>query len=122
MFKISEIVHTRATDYRTEGWTDKLPCHRLRLPSRLPHFQGNISKASQCYLKAIQMDQKRAEYWFKYASLLFDLGKLKEAYRFLSNIDRTNRTPDVLKLGGSQSEACARVICVYHNLQKQDFK
>jgi len=62
--------------------------------------QGNISKASQCYLKAIQMDQKRAEYWFKYASLLFDLGKLKEAYRFLSNIDRTNRTPDVLKLGG----------------------
>ena len=47
------------------------------------------------------MDQKQAEYWFKYASLLYDLGKLKEAYRFLSNIDRTNRTPEVLKLGGN---------------------
>ena len=48
------------------------------------------------------MDQKQADYWFKYASLLFDLGKLKEAYRFLSNIDRTNRTPEVLKLGGME--------------------
>ena len=65
---------------------------------------GNIAKASQCYLKAIQMDQKQADYWFKYASLLYDLGKLKEAYRFLSNIDRTNRTPEVLKLGGNRSK------------------
>ena len=62
--------------------------------------KGNIIKASQSYLKAIQMDQKQADYWFKYAALLFDLGKLKEAYRFLSNIDRANRTPEVLKLGG----------------------
>ena len=53
------------------------------------------------------MDQKQAEYWFKYASLLYDLGKLKEAYRFLSNIDRTNRTPEVLKLGGRLTSVAA---------------